>query len=168
MAESARDGFVHTADANSTDEKKHSPLPGYNENGHNKDAATTVSEEDWMTRNGLNLKSFQKRDYGRGIVELDRAMKGRHLHMIAIGGSIGAGFFVGSGGALSRGGPASLFICFLIVGIMIFNVFSPSVNWPSCTPFPVASTRTRLASSTPRGVSPWAGIMSSNGPSFYH
>jgi amino acid permease len=30
-------------------------------------------------------------------------MKPRHLHMIAIGGSIGAGFFVGSGGALYRG-----------------------------------------------------------------
>jgi amino acid transporter len=49
-------------------------------------------------------------------------MKSRHLNMIAIGGSIGAGFFVGSGGALTRGGPASLLICFLITGVMIFNV----------------------------------------------
>ena len=49
-------------------------------------------------------------------------MKPRHLNMIAIGGSIGAGFFVGSGSALTSGGPASLFICFLISGVMIFNV----------------------------------------------
>jgi amino acid transporter len=49
-------------------------------------------------------------------------MKARHLHMIAIGGSIGAGFFVGSGGALAKGGPGSLFVDFLIIGIMIFNV----------------------------------------------
>lgn len=49
-------------------------------------------------------------------------MKRRHLNMIAIGGSIGAGFFVGSGSALTRGGPASLLICFSISGIMIFNV----------------------------------------------
>jgi amino acid transporter len=62
--------------------------------------------------------------------------------MIAIGGSIGAGFFVGSGGALARGvshtvpnrflcqvtclhffqGPASVLIDFAIIGIMMFNV----------------------------------------------
>ena len=42
--------------------------------------------------------------------------------MIAIGGSIGAGFFVGSGSALTRGGPGSVLICFLISGVMIFNV----------------------------------------------
>jgi hypothetical protein len=65
--------------------------------------AATFQEEDFWTRTGLNGKSFQRRHYGRGIVELDRAMKSRHLHMIAIGGSIGAGFFVGSGGALAKG-----------------------------------------------------------------
>ncbi|KAH0529190.1 hypothetical protein TsFJ059_003963 [Trichoderma semiorbis] len=88
------------------------------------DAAFTNSydEEDFWTRNGLNAKSFQKKHYGLGLVELDRAMKTRHLQMIAIGGSIGAGFFVGSGGALAKGGPASVLICFLVVGFMVFNV----------------------------------------------
>jgi len=79
-------------------------------------------EADFMTRNGLNFKSFQRRDWGTGAGELDRSMKPRHLHMIAIGGSIGAGFFVGSGSALTKGGPASLLICFLIAGVLIFNV----------------------------------------------
>jgi hypothetical protein len=78
-------------------------LPDYNTEGRSKDAAETVQDEDFMTRNGLNLTSFKKRDYGLGLVELDRAMKSRHLHMIAIGGSIGAGFFVGSGNALYKG-----------------------------------------------------------------
>lgn len=80
------------------------------------------NEEDFMTRNGLSLKSFQKRSYGQSIVELDRTMKKRHLQMISIGGSIGAGFFVGSGGALAKGGPATLLIDFAIIGIMMFNV----------------------------------------------
>lgn len=78
--------------------------------------------ESFMTRNGLSLDSFKKRDYGEGIVEMDRRMKPRHLHMIAIGGSIGAGFFVGSGGALAKGGPGSLTVDFIIMGVMIFNV----------------------------------------------
>lgn len=79
-------------------------------------------EEDWATRNGLTLRSFKMRNYGKGIVELDRTMHPRHLHMIAIGGSIGAGFFVGSGSALNNGGPASVLIDFALMGVMIFNV----------------------------------------------
>lgn len=40
--------------------------------------------------------------------KLQRGLKGRHMQMIAIGGVIGAGLFVGSGSALSKGGPASV------------------------------------------------------------
>lgn len=41
----------------------------------------------WATRNGLNLTSFTRHeDLGMGSMELERAMKPRHLHMIAIGG----------------------------------------------------------------------------------
>jgi len=43
-------------------------------------------------------------------------MKPRHLQMIAVGGSIGTGLFVGSGNALTRGGPAGLLIAWLIIG----------------------------------------------------
>lgn len=39
---------------------------------------------------------------------LKRGLHGRHMQMIAIGGVIGAGLFVGSGSALSKGGPASV------------------------------------------------------------
>lgn len=45
----------------------------------------TRDREDFWTRNGLNAKSFQKREYGADLVHLDQSMKKRHLHMIAIG-----------------------------------------------------------------------------------
>ncbi|KAG5929792.1 hypothetical protein E4U42_004516 [Claviceps africana] len=51
---------------------------------------------------------------------LARKLKGRHLQMIAIGGSIGTGLFVASGKALHSGGPASLLIAFSIVGVMLY------------------------------------------------
>ncbi|KAF2652245.1 putative amino acid permease [Lophiostoma macrostomum CBS 122681] len=51
---------------------------------------------------------------------LHRTLKGRHLQMIAIGGSIGTGLFVGSGQALANGGPASLVIAYCMVGIMMY------------------------------------------------
>lgn len=71
--------------------------------GYTTDIHNDYDDEPFLTRSGLNIDSFKCKHYGYGFVELDRAMKGRHLHMIAIGGSIGAGFFVGSGGALYKG-----------------------------------------------------------------
>lgn len=53
---------------------------------------------------------------------LQQKMKPRHLQMIAVGGSIGTGLFVGSGGALRRGGPAAVLIAWCIIGVMLINV----------------------------------------------
>src|SRR5437868_3101029 len=53
---------------------------------------------------------------------LSRRLKGRHLQMIAIGGSIGTGLFVGSGNALRTGGPAALLIAFALIGMMLYCV----------------------------------------------
>lgn len=70
------------------------------------------------TRLGVTPDSFRRRTLADKHNQLNKTLKTRHLHMIAIGGSIGAGLFVGSGSALSNGGPASLLICFAIIGIV--------------------------------------------------
>src|ERR1700751_4151775 len=53
---------------------------------------------------------------------LQRRLQSRHLQMIAIGGTIGTGLFIGSGSALSSGGPAGIMIDFGIIGVMLFCV----------------------------------------------
>jgi AAT family amino acid transporter len=51
---------------------------------------------------------------------LRRALSARQVQMIAIGGTIGTGLFLGTGKALATGGPASLLICYSIVGFIVF------------------------------------------------
>lgn len=53
---------------------------------------------------------------------LQQKMKPRHLQMIAVGGSIGTGLFIGSGQALRNGGPAGILIAWAIIGVMLINV----------------------------------------------
>ncbi|KAK2798825.1 Amino-acid permease inda1 [Emmonsiellopsis sp. PD_5] len=76
----------------------------------------------FWTRMGCTPESFKRRTLADKHNQLNQTLKSRHLHMIAIGGSIGAGLFVGSGGSLSTGGPASVLIDFAIIGVMMFNV----------------------------------------------
>jgi yeast amino acid transporter len=74
-----------------------------------------------------------------------RRLKGRHLQMIAIGGSIGTGLFVGSGKALAYGGPASLCIAFGLIGIMMYCTVQAlgemAVIFPVAGSFSAYSTR---------------------------
>ncbi|WP_026566828.1 amino acid permease [Bacillus sp. UNC41MFS5] len=53
--------------------------------------------------------------------ELKRDLKDRHVQLIAIGGTIGTGLFLGSGRAIQLAGPSIIF-AYLIVGIACFFV----------------------------------------------
>ncbi|MFF7363102.1 amino acid permease [Streptomyces sp. NPDC008125] len=53
--------------------------------------------------------------------ELKAGLKNRHLSMIAIGGVIGAGLFVGSGAGIAAAGPAIL-VSYALVGTMVVLV----------------------------------------------
>ena len=45
------------------------------------------------------------------VFKTHRGLKSRHIQLIALGGSIGTGLFVGTGTTLSLAGPAPLFMC---------------------------------------------------------
>lgn len=55
------------------------------------------------------------------VRELQKSLSNRHLQLIAIGGAIGTGLFMGSGKTISLAGPSILFI-YMIIGLMVFFV----------------------------------------------
>lgn len=53
--------------------------------------------------------------------EMQRGLKNRHLQLIAIGGAIGTGLFLGSGKLISVSGP-SILLVYLIIGFFVFFI----------------------------------------------
>ncbi|CKH97259.1 D-serine/D-alanine/glycine transporter [Mycolicibacterium smegmatis] len=52
---------------------------------------------------------------------LSRQLSNRHIQLIAIGGAIGTGLFMGSGKTVSLAGPSVIFV-YMIIGFMLFFV----------------------------------------------
>lgn len=51
-----------------------------------------------------------------------RGLKSRHAQMIALGGTIGTGLFVGSGQTLALGGPAFILVSYTIMTFLVYCV----------------------------------------------
>ncbi|EEB07829.1 amino acid permease [Schizosaccharomyces japonicus yFS275] len=65
---------------------------------------------------------------------LQRKLKSRHIRMIAIGSTIGFGFWVGCGNSLSKGGAAAVLINYVILGSVVlttmFSLGELAANYP--------------------------------------
>jgi aromatic amino acid permease len=85
---------------------------------------------------------------------LGHGLKQRHLSMIALGGVIGAGLFVGSGAGIAAAGP-SIVIAYLFSGLLVMLVMrmlgEMSAAYPSSGSF---------SSHAERAIGPWAGFAS--------
>lgn len=94
-----------------------------------------MSDSDVEKTQVTNDKTYDngKPDYRHGSVvsitedfgadsELQRRLSTRHITMIALGSSIGMGLWLGSGTSLTSGGPAAMFIGYILSGTMIWAV----------------------------------------------
>lgn len=68
---------------------------------------------------GSNMTGVDAHAIDAGDAGYAKALKARHIRMIAIGGSIGTGLFLGAGGRLALGGPA-LALVYAVCGVFAF------------------------------------------------
>ena len=55
---------------------------------------------------------------------LRRRLRGRHLSMIALGGSIGTGLFVTSGSVIYSAGPLGAILAFAVLGVLVYLIMT--------------------------------------------
>lgn len=58
--------------------------------------------------------------HGQVEGHLRRNLSARHLNMIAIGGAIGTGLLVASGGSVSTAGPGGALVAYAAIGVMVY------------------------------------------------
>ncbi|TKY89843.1 hypothetical protein EX895_001140 [Sporisorium graminicola] len=68
--------------------------------------------------------------------QLHRALKGRQISMIAIGGALGTGLIIGTGSGLFNGGPASILISYTVMGFCCAAVMSALGEMSTYMPHP--------------------------------
>lgn len=74
-----------------------------------------------MTSSSVQTEAQHPQGEGAGHAGLRRGLKARHLQLLAIGGAIGTGLFLGSGTTISLAGPSIIFV-YAIVGLALFFV----------------------------------------------
>lgn len=71
-------------------------------------------------------------EIGPGEVEVmektHRGLKARHAQMIALGGTIGTGLFVGSGSTLAKGGPLFILMGYGILSVLVYGIVTAIVE----------------------------------------
>ncbi|MBF8419079.1 amino acid permease [Bacillus coagulans] len=72
------------------------------------------------------------------MTKLKRKLKSRHLTMISLGGSIGTGLFLASGGAIHRAGPGGALLAYALIGVMVYFLMTSLAEMAAY--MPVAGT----------------------------
>ena len=96
--------------------------------------------------------------------QLHRALKARHLTMIAIGGSIGTGLFVASGASISQAGPGGAMVAYMAIGLMVYFLMTSLGEMAAFMPVSSRSRPTARNTWTKASVSRSAGTTGTTGP----
>ncbi|WP_395399488.1 amino acid permease [Arthrobacter sp. UC242_113] len=83
-------------------------------------STSTEINDDEVAQPGYASATGAARASNETANELKRGLSSRHLQMIAIGGAIGTGLFVASGGTISQAGPGGALVAYALVGLMVF------------------------------------------------
>lgn len=67
---------------------------------------------------------------------LKQGMEMRHIQMIALGGAIGTGLFVGSGAVLSMTGPGPLLLSYIVLSVVVWFVMNSLSEMATFLPVP--------------------------------
>ena len=67
----------------------------------------------------MTVENVEHGEPHQGGEKLQRTLKNRHIQLIAIGGAIGTGLFMGSGKTISVAGP-SILLVYMIIGAVLF------------------------------------------------
>ncbi|ODV63088.1 dicarboxylic amino acid permease ASCRUDRAFT_68863 [Ascoidea rubescens DSM 1968] len=68
--------------------------------------------------------------------KLKKKLKARHITMIAIGGALGTGLIIGTGSALAAAGPGSVFLAYVLVGFIVYDVMCALGEMAAYIPLP--------------------------------
>uniref|UniRef100_L2G1I8 Proline-specific permease n=1 Tax=Colletotrichum fructicola (strain Nara gc5) TaxID=1213859 RepID=L2G1I8_COLFN len=122
-----------------------SPRPSSSPSLHHHHSESSLLVLAWLSNNGERLQrrrgeaKHQGESYPRDVNfaalggepnlledndQLQRGLKSRHIQFLALGGAIGTGLFVGSGSILSAVGPAPLFMGYLSMMLLVWNIMN--------------------------------------------
>ncbi|CAI8499116.1 unnamed protein product [Hanseniaspora opuntiae] len=101
--------------------KKVTKRQNYHEDNHstNKD---DINVEDYYEQENLSDHESQVTLPKQQETQVKRALKSRHLQMIALGGTLGTGLFVGSGSALANSGPVGCLIAYVFMASIVLCI----------------------------------------------
>ncbi|MGW4595022.1 amino acid permease [Streptomyces sp. NPDC004457] len=88
----------------------------------------------------------------RTDASLSHGLKQRHLSMIALGGVIGAGLFVGSGAGIAAAGP-SIVVAYALSGVLVMLVMRMLGEMSAAHP-----SSGSFSAHAERAIGPWAGF----------